>query len=442
MSQRSFQPSELSGEYLETLIEVLDHIRDALRITRPELAHRTGLGRAVVTQRVRHLIDLGLVEEGDTASSTGGRAAREVRLRTDAGKVLVAEFGVTSLRVAIADLTGTLRIEHEEPAEIEAGPDVALHRLEQLFDSLLAEDPASQTKVWGIGVGVPGPVEFATGLPTSPPVMPGWDSYPIRSRLSDRYGVPVWVDNEVNLMALGEVRAGSADGHRNMLFVKVGSGIGAGLIAGGSLHRGAQGCAGDIGHIAAVHDDSTLCRCGNRGCLEAFAGGAALARLGETAALTGTSEFLARRFAENGKITAQDVADGAHSGDATSNGLLVRAATLIGETLASVVNFFNPSLILLGGGVAQSGDLFMATIREATYRRALPLATRDLTMTRARLGRRSGTTGAAFMVIDELFSAKLLGAWLAHGSPVGAQNGRTADYRTDVVPSVQASHRQ
>jgi glucokinase-like ROK family protein len=433
--------SELSSEQLDSLAIVIDLIRAHGHVTRPELVRRAGLGRAVVTQRVGELIDLGVAEDGLHASSTGGRPAREVRIRPDAGKFLAAELGATSISVAVSDLACRTRLEAEEPMDVAAGPDACLSQLERLFDALLERDPETRPPLWGIGVGVPGPVEFATGRPIAPPIMPGWDDYPIRERLRERYHVPVWVDNEVNVMALGELRAGLAAGERHALYVKVGTGIGAGLISNGRLHRGAQGCAGDLGHIAAVDNDSVLCRCGNRGCLEALAGGAALGRDGEQAARDGRSPFLAALLEQNGVITARDVAAGARSGDRVSYDLLARAGTVIGETLASVVNFFNPSLILLGGGVTESGDLLMATIREATYRRALPLATRDLRLTRSVLGKRAGLTGAAYMVSDELFSRALLPTWIAHGSPVGlADQVQPAPPPPDSVPPQWADY--
>ena len=409
--------SEFSSDQLDSLAVVIDLIRRSGGITRPELVRRTGLGRAMITQRVVELLDLGVVEEADVAASTGGRPARAVRLRARAGKFLAAELGATSISVALTDITCETRLELDEPMDVAAGPEECLHQMERLFDELLGRDPAPGPPVWGIGVGVPGPVEFATGRPISPPIMPGWDDYPIRDRLVRRYNVPAWVDNEVNVMALGELRAGLAAGERHAIYVKIGTGIGAGLISNGTLHRGAQGCAGDLGHIAVLDDDSVLCRCGNRGCLEAVAGGGALGRDGELAATQGTSAFLAAVLAENGTVTAKDVAAGARSGDRASYDLLVRAGNVVGETLASMVNFFNPSLILLGGGVAESGDILMASIREATYRRALPLATRDLRLTRALLGKYSGLIGAAYMVGDEIFSRALLPAWIANGSP-------------------------
>ena len=410
---------ELSGDQLDVFGVVIDLIRAHGPITRPELVRRASLGRAVVTQRVGELIDLGIVEDGDAAASTGGRPAREVRIRADAGTILAAELGATSISVALSDLACRTRLEREEPMDVAAGPEVCLGQLERLFDELVSQSGSPRPPLWGIGVGLPGPVEFATGRPIAPPIMPGWDGYPVRERLRERYDVPVWVDNEVNVMALGELRAGLAASELHALYVKIGTGIGAGLISNGKLHRGAQGCAGDLGHLAVIDDDSLICRCGNRGCLEALAGGAALGREAERAAREGSSPFLAGLLEQNGSLTARDVAAGAQSGDRASYDLLSRAGTLIGETLASIVSFFNPSLILVGGGVAESGDLLMANIREATYRRALPLATRDLRVTRSMLGKRSGLIGAAYMACDELFSLALLPTWIAHGAPVG-----------------------
>lgn len=415
---RQNTPTELTSEQLDSLAVVIDLIRSAGEITRPQVVQRAGLGRAVVTQRVGELIDLGVAEHSDSARSTGGRPARGVRIRSGAGKILAAELGATSVSVALADLACRTRREREEPMDVSDGPEACLSKVEQLFDDLLGRD-SDPEPTWGIGIGVPGPVEFATGRPIAPPIMPGWDDYPIRERLSKRYGIPVWVDNEVNVMALGELRAGLATGERHALYVKLGTGIGAGLISNGTLHRGAQGCAGDLGHISAVDDKSALCRCGNYGCLEALAGGGALGRDGERAAREGRSPYLASVLDTCGTVTARDVAMGAQSGDRASHDLLARAGALIGETLASLVSFFNPSLILVGGGVADAGDLLMAAIREATYRRALPLATRDLRLTRSALGKHSGLTGAAYMVSDELFSRALLPVWLGRGSPVG-----------------------
>jgi len=199
--------------------------------------------------------------------------------------------------------------------------------------------------------------------------------------------------------------------------VKIGTGIGAGIISGGRLHRGAQGSAGDVGHIQVTDDPAVVCRCGNIGCLEAMAGGGALGHAGEAAALDGRSARLRTAFDQRGMVTAEDVARAASSGDPVAVAMLQDAGRRVGAMLASVVNFFNPSLIVLGGGVANSPDVLLASIRETVYGRSLPLATRDLLIQRSSLGGLAGVIGAASMVVDELFSREAIGAWLAAGDP-------------------------
>jgi predicted NBD/HSP70 family sugar kinase len=250
--------------------------------------------------------------------------------------------------------------------------------------------------------------------------MPGWDGYPIRERFAARYAAPVWVDNDVNVLALGEWRSGVAAGHDDVVVVKVGTGIGAGIISDGRLHRGAQGSAGDVGHIQVTQDESVICRCGNVGCLEALAGGAAIARAGEAAAREGRSPRLDVALDQHGTVTAEDVARAASFGDPVSVALLVDAGRRVGSMLASVVNFFNPSLIVVGGGVANSPDQFLAAIRETVYRRSLPLATRDLLIQRSSLGGLAGVIGASSMVVDQLFSRASIARWIAAGDPSGA----------------------
>ncbi|MDT7710909.1 MAG: hypothetical protein QOG20_6516 [Pseudonocardiales bacterium] len=413
---------EIAPDQLDGLVTVLDLVRSGEARTRPELARRSGLGRTVVTQRLGHLLASGLIEEGSLGPSTGGRAPRELRFRAGAGVVLVAELGARGMTVGLTDLAGELLDHRALDWDIATGPDATLTRVEALFDELLVAHPAAS--VWGVGIGLPGPVEFVSGRPVAPPIMPGWDGHPVRRRLGARYSAPVWVDNDVNMMALGEVRSGVARDVQDIIFVKIGTGIGAGLVSQGRLHRGAQGCAGDIGHIslggAVPGAAETVCRCGNTGCLEALAGGGALARDATTAARDMRSGALADRLAEAGTLTGPDVVRAAEFGDPLAVELLQRSGALVGETLAALVNFFNPAMILLGGSVGASGDLLLAAVRQAIYRRSLPLATRHLQIVRSSPCGQSGLRGAAFMVVDELFSRERLGHWIAEGTPIGS----------------------
>lgn len=407
-------------EYLDALALVLEHVRNGTARTRSELSRVTGLGRNVIAPRVAQLLDLGLLEDGRLAPSTGGRSPRELRFRSEAGHLLVAQLGATSISVALADLSGELTLAREEPADITDGPERILQRVHELFQDIIGEDLGAGP-VWGVGIGLPGPVEFATGRPSAPPIMPGWDGYDVRTYFADRFDAPVWVDNDVNVMVLGELRDGLAQGEQDVVYVKIGTGIGAGVVSAGRLHRGAQGCAGDIGHVSVgTANSDVICRCGKIGCLEALAGGGALAREGSLAAADGRSTYLAGLAAGGHVVTANEVVAGARRGDPLSLALMIQSANLVGNALSNIVNFFNPALIIIGGGVAQgAGDQYLAEIRQVIFSRSLPLATRSLQIDLSLLGQTAGLRGTAFMVVDELLSRDLLGLWIGSKTPAG-----------------------
>ncbi|WP_045743786.1 MULTISPECIES: ROK family protein [Actinoplanes] len=400
---------------LTTLSAVLDLVRTGRAATRPELETLTGLGRKLVAQRVGELIEAGLLREDSFGPSTGGRAPRRLRFAADAGCLLVAHYGATGVGVGIADLSGAVVDLVHRDHHIADGPEPALALAVDLWEMLL-ERRAQKPPVWGVGIGVPGPVEFSTARPVSPPIMPGWHEFDIRDRVHQRFEVPVWVDNDVNAMALGELRAGEARGVQDFLYLKIGSGIGAGLVSRGSLHRGAQGVAGDVGHTATREQRGVICRCGKTDCLEAVAGGAALI------ASAGRSGILARRLAERGRLAVDDLRYAAEHGDPEIIALLTRSGRLVGEMLASVVNLFNPSLVIVGGHVAEVGDALLAGVRQTVYERSLPLATRDLRIVRSMHSDVVGVTGSAFTAIDELFAPAALSQWMDRGSPAGLRS--------------------
>lgn len=413
------RPPDPQEETLDSLVTVLDAVRLGRARSRGEIAARTGLTRSVVARRVGELIDHGLVAEGETGPSTGGRPPRHLAFRADAGHLLVADLGATSIVVAVTALDGRVLAHRDVPLDIAVGPDAVLARVDALFDEVRDACTVLPGRLWGLGIGLPGPVEFSAGRPIAPAIMPGWDGYPVRDRLAARHFAPVWVDNDVNVLALGELRSGVATDHHDVVVVKIGTGIGAGIISDGHLHRGAQGSAGDVGHSPVSDDPSVVCRCGRTGCLEALAGGHALARDGEAAARDGRSPALAAALERRGSLTAEDVVAAASAGDAAAAGLLRAAGRRIGLMLASIVNFFNPSLIIIGGRVGLHADAMVASIREVVHERALPLATHDLLIRRSSLGGLAGVTGCSAMVADQLFARDPLARWLAAGAPAG-----------------------
>ncbi|MFW5418147.1 ROK family transcriptional regulator [Nocardiopsis sp. CNT-189] len=387
--------------------EVLDLISRGDAGTRAELARITGLARSTIAQRVEALIAHGLVEECETGASTGGRPPRVLRLNTDRNCVAGVDLGATHCRVALMDIGGALLADREDPLLITEGPEPVMRHIEERIRELLAEADRPLETVKAVGIGVPGPVEFATGRPVNPPIMPGWHEYPVPAHFAGRYDFDVLVDNDVNTLALGELRHGRTAAE-NLLFVKVGTGIGCGIIAGGRLHRGAQGAAGDIGHIRVPGAGDAPCRCGNTGCLEAVAGGGALAA----------------RLTEAGVPAADGraVAALAAAGEPLAVRLVREAGRGIGDVLAGLVNFFNPEAIVVGGALAAVHEPLLAGVREVIYRRSLPLATNRLTVAPSGAGEKGGALGAGRLAIDHVLAPEQIDRALAGraAGPAGA----------------------
>ena len=348
---------------------------------------------------VGRLLEAGLLVEDGLAESEGGRRSSLLRIPRSAGLVAAVDLGATSIDVALSTLGGRLLAHVGEPADIRDGPQPILSRVKELLAELLDEQSAGPQDVLAIGMGVPGPVEQASGLLRSPPIMPGWDLFPIRNAFAGEYAAPVFIDNDVNVMALGEHWGGVGKGVDNMLFVKIGTGIGGGIIADGRLYRGIQGCAGDIGHIC-VDPEGPVCTCGNRGCFEAMAAAPAIALKAERCAREGLSQILSEVLSERGELSAKDVGEAASLGDYHALEIIRETGRLVGRVLATLVSTLNPSLIVIGGGVANIGHSLLAEIRSAVYSRSLPLATRNLPIVLSELDQVAGVTGASVLAAE------------------------------------------
>ena len=369
--------------------ELLQLMLDGTPRTRAELIRMTGLARSTVGARVDALMAAGLLAPSGEAASTGGRPPARLAFNPDAAVVIGADLGATHALVALTDLRGRVLAEKALRLDISAGPQAVLDRVARAGRTLLSAAGRSRDELAGVGIGLPGPVEHSTGRPVLPPIMPGWDHYDVPGHLATALGGPVLVDNDVNLMALGEHATVYPD-VQHLVFVKVATGIGAGIISGGRLHRGAQGAAGDLGHVAALHGGDTPCTCGNVGCLEAVASGPAVVRaLRERGTDAGDSRGLIRL---------------AKQGDLAAAAAVREAGREIGYVLATCVSLFNPSVIAVGGLLAQSAESLLAGIREVVYGRSLPLATGELQIVASRTGGHAGVVGAATMVIQHVLS--------------------------------------
>lgn len=403
---------------MTSLLRIVNLVRTGEAVTRPEIGRVTGLGRGVVAQRVDHAIEVGFLQDGEFAPSSGGRAPRTLRFRAERGRVIVCALGALHIHVGLADLDGVILADSHRAWDIARGPEETLDEAVSMIDGLLASDDAPGTPVWAITVGVPGPVDFASGRPVAPPIMPGWNGFDIRTRFEARFNAPAWVDNDVNILAFSE-RERRNDDSIDLIYCKIGSGVGAGLLSRGRVHRGANGAAGDIGHVR-VLDSEELCRCGKVGCLEAVAGGWALVRDAERAVADGGSGRLARRVADGGSITPEEISRAAEGGDALAISLIRKSARVAGESIATLVNVFNPSIIVIGGAVAAAGELFLAEVRQRVYELSLPLATRDLSIVNSPNDPREPLRGGAALAREELFD-ETFPRWFADGAPTVAR---------------------
>ncbi|MER5209476.1 ROK family protein [Streptomyces sp. NPDC002838] len=377
--------------------DLLELVRSGRATTRGALQQVTGLSRATVGQRLDRLFRAGWLREGaggPVDSPLGGRPSITLEFDDAHAVVLAADLDTRHARAAVLSLTGEILAEHGGTLVIEDGPDAVLGELGHWFAELLEKAGHRADEVCGIGLAVPGPVDNDTGRVVQPPIMPGWDGYDIRGRLARAFtehtgagAVPVLVDNDANLMAYGEQRTAYADCSAFVL-VKVSTGIGAGVVVHGSIYRGIDGGAGDLGHIRVPEGAEALCRCGSYGCLAAVASGGAVAR----------------KLAETGVPAASgsDVRDLLASGHPGAAALAREAGRLVGDVLATVVTLLNPGVLMIAGDLA--GTPFLTGVRELLYQRALPRSTAHLDVVTSRLGERAGLVGAGALVVEYLYA--------------------------------------
>ncbi len=379
-------------------LAVLDLIRFSPGgISRAGLADRLGISRAAVTAIVKDLLEQELILEGRLRNEGAGRPPIMLQMNPQRGYVLGIDMGATHLRLTLADLGARVLQEEEHPFDIARGPAASLESLNTRIADLLARTGLEASALTAIGIGVPGPVRSEEGMVLAPPIMPGWDRYPIRESLAEVWQRPVVLNNDAELGALGEWAYGAGRDFKNVAFIKIGTGIGAGLILDNRIYQGANGSAGEIGHIT-VEENGPQCQCGNYGCLEALAGGRAIAEQARSLVARGLATQLAH-LSPLEDLTAQDVAIAARKGDLAAQRIFNRAGKYIGIGIASLVNLFNPEIVIVGGGVAQVGDMLMEPIRQTVRQRALTASTRNLRLSTALLGRRSASMGAVVQAI-------------------------------------------
>jgi len=379
------QPDRIDVGLAASAAPLLSLIASGRAQSRAELIERTGLSRTTVTQRLNALIAAGLVDEAARTLPSGGRPTRMLELNTGFGVVLAADVGESVLRTAVMTLEPAIIVEATCAIEPRGGPLPALQTIVDQFQALLKQIGRPATDVLGVGLCLPAPVDFGAGRVFGPSIMTGWDDFDIRSWLRPRLGAPVIVENDVNLMTLSESRRFWPEVEQ-LLYIKAGTGIGSGIIADGRLYRGAQGAAGDIGHIQLNSEHPPLCRCGKLGCVEARAAGWALAR-----------DLREKGYDAH---NARDVVALVHGNQPEAIHAVREAGRVLGEVTADVVSVLNPSVIVIGGTLSGVDEYLLAGVRQLVSERSLPLATRELRIVRARSDGSAGILGAAQLAID------------------------------------------
>lgn len=377
---------------------VLDMIRFSQGgISRAELARRMELTRAAITAIIQDLEQSELVHEANDGPATGGRRPILLEINPKRGYIVGIDMGATHLGLVVTDFSANVLQEVETSFRVGAGPEASILEIDAQLRGLLAKSGLELHQIKAIGIGVPGPVVAEAGAVSSPPIMPGWDGFPIRDTLQSLWQVPVSVGNDAEFGALGEWAYGAGRTESNLAYIKVGSGVGAGMLIEGRIYRGTTGCAGEIGHIT-IRDNGPLCSCGNRGCLEALSGGYAIARMAREAVHSSRRTQLSNIDPE--QITARDVAMAARLGDLVAQQIITEAGAYLGIGVASLVNLFNPSMVVVGGGISQMGDLLLEPIRKAVHERSLQSAAQAVRITAAVLGRRSSSMGAVVQAVN------------------------------------------
>lgn len=393
-ASRSSASSFSAGQFFQIL-------RDGVPRTRAELASLTGFSRPTVMSRIDELIGTGLVTPVSDAASTGGRPSARIAFNALSKVVIAADIGATHIQVAVCDLAAAVLDEVQKQMLVSEGPEAVLSFVLQASERLLEKVGRPRSDVVAVGIGLPGPVDHATGRPSNPPIMPGWDDYDVPGFVHRAFDVPVLVDNDVNIMALGE-RATAWPDVDDMIFVKAATGIGSGIISDGSLRRGATGVAGDVGHVHVPRAAGISCRCGKTGCLEAYAGAPAIAASLRERGIDARS--------------GQDIVEFVRSGNLEAARHVREAGRAIGEMLNMCVSVVNPSVIIVGGQLAQSGENLLAGIREEVYANSAPLATRDLTIVQSKSGGRAGVVGASILAIDYVLAPEYVNSMTVAGA--------------------------
>jgi len=379
--------------------KILSLIFNGTAQSKTELAIQTGFSRATVSKYLEPLFATGIIYESEDTIQSGGRPAKAINFNKNLKVILAADIGEQYIRIAVTNMRTEILTDCIEQINVTSGPKVILDLISNRFIFLLDKIGRSLNDVIGIGLSLPAPVDYKAGRVVGPSIMTGWDGFDIRSYLQKKFKTTIVADNDVNIMTVAEQRQYWPNVEQ-MLFIKLGTGIGCGIVTNRKIYRGAQGAAGDIGHIRLGGMGDPLCRCGNIGCTEALAAGWALARDLRKAG------YSAQNARDVLALVKQNIPEAIH--------MVRKAGKILGEVISDSVSILNPSVVVIGGTLAHAEEYLLAGIREIVYQRALPLATRELIITTSKSGEQICIQGCALSVLDICFLSPAIETTITH----------------------------
>jgi len=363
---------------------IVNAVQQRGSLTQVELAGLTGLSPATVSNIVNELTGSGVLHTSPTTRS--GRRAQQVTLARNLGLVAGLHFGSRSLRVALSDVGHRIVAEQRLPLAPDHRADAGLQRAAMLAEEMVSSVGATMSEVLAVGVGIPAPVDVRTGKVATRGLLRGWDGVPVAEVLEGLLGTPVHIDNDANLGALAEQRLGAARGRRHVVYLRVSHGVGGGLVLGGEVYRGRIGAAGELGHVT-IDDNGTVCRCGNRGCLETFVGAGAI---------------LETLRGSHGHLALRDVITRAEQGDPGCRRVLSDAGRHLGIAAASVCNVIDPEVVVIGGQLAEAGEMLLGPLRATVGERTIPSAAGPVEVVQGELGPSAEVRGALAIALDRV----------------------------------------
>lgn len=386
---------------------ILELIRTRGPISRAQLARIGRLGTPVVVQITEELKSEGLVQEMGRGPSTGGRRPILLGLVPDAHCAIGLNIGTRTLRAVATDLNAVVKERVSRPSNMGRGPEALLQQIKEVLGDILQGCPNELGEVLGVGMALPAPIlnlESSTEVSFSPPSYPEWGELQIGKLVEEEFGLPVLLDNDANAAAMGEHLFGAGRGVRDMFYLIAHRGVGGAAITDGVLYHGADGGAGEVGHTL-IELEGPRCGCGRYGCLEAFAGRAAIAARAARALKLSGGEAMGGR--EPDDVTAEDVIESALKGDERAKKVLEETGEYLGLGIANAVNMFNPDLIVMGGSTLEAGDLVLEPARRVARRRAMPGMAEQFRIVAGELGEDAGAVGAASLVLRDLFAVSV-----------------------------------